>query len=898
MIKGEGVSLGNKLSVERYVINLNGSWQIEPGERNNPPSRFTHSIEVPSLVDCSVPHYAWENFNYHWYRKEIFVPREAYGKAAFLKIEQSMFGTAVWLNGNYVGESISCYTSQEYRIEKFFRYNSINVVEVRVGNRSTLPPESAVGNDQERISFIPGIWGDVELRFVNKIRVKIVQAIPNISSAELRANLWIENLSFNSEHIIAHVTVVENKTGFVSARRTFDMNISGNDTRLTTVHLFLNKMKIWSPNSPNLYRIVITLQDTNGEVYDQAQTSFGMREFRIDGSDFYLNGQKILLRGSNIAFHRFLSDPDRGRLPWQLDWVKRLLVEIPREHNFNFFRAHLGHMYNRWYDIADEGGILIQDEWQFWRASGSREQIISEFSQWLMDNWNHPSIVIWDPLNESTDEIVQNEIIPAMKRLDPTRPWESFDFFEDHTYIYSLGPVLINRSFGYSRSLDKIQHSDYPSQINEYLWWWLDKDYNPSGLMKDIIPRWLGEDCTRDEIITHQSFLASELTELFRRLDVKCIQPFVYLSANQGPTSHWFEGEIAKLKPKPIMMALKNAFEPVGVSIELWDRHFYVGEQRRVVVHIFNDYNHDVQSKLEFGLKRMDGELLSSKSIHVDLAALSHVTKELVLNFPENPGDYYVYAVAKDVSTHRSMKSQKLAIVYPVPGFDETHTKIKVGMFDRTDEISEYLSSVGFHICRFDGELDSSMDILIVAGSMQVAADYRHHYSKIKSWVYNGGILLLMEPEKEIQNQMEFLLPDGTLVKVLPRVDTDRGGYDSYVVPVDLSHPVWTGIRKVDLRMFNGGYGGEMIPEVDLQINSHYNVLAKSGIGLNRPVFLEKQIGEGAIVISSIEINGRLIPNDMSYAKLYARRPDPVAQLFLINLINYYGGGRINSKQN
>lgn len=888
--------MDSKLSQGRHIINLNGIWQIEPGEVDSPPSKFSHSIEVPSLVDCSIPNYNWENFNFHWYRKEFVVPREANGKSAFLKINQSMFGTAVWLNGNYVGDSISCYTSQEYRIEKFLKCGSTNILEIRVGARSTLPPESAVGNDQERLSFIPGIWGDVEMYFVSRARVKLVQTIPNISAAELKVNLWIENLLPYFQSITIHVIVVERNSGFVSARKSFGVNLAGDNTHRITAQLLLKEMKLWSPASPSLYKIVVTLQNTNGEICDQYQTFFGMREFRIEGSDFYLNNQKILLRGGNIAFHRFLSDPDRGRLPWQLDWVRNLLVEIPKEHNFNFFRAHLGHMYNKWYDIADEGGMLIQDEWQFWRTSGSKEQIRLEFSQWLMDNWNHPSIVIWDPLNESTDEILQSEIIPDMKKLDPTRPWESFDFFEDHPYIYSLGPVLINRKFGYSRSLDEIQHSEYPSQVNEYLWWWLDKDYNPSDLMKDIIPRWLGEDCTRNEIIDHQSFLAAELTELFRRLDVKCIQPFVYLSANQGPTSHWFEGEIAKLKPKPVMTAIKNAFEPVGTSIELWDRHFYAGEKRKIVLHLFNDKSRGVQTSVEFGLIDIEGKWISNQKIYKFLPALSHSIEEIVLSFPDQPGDYYVYAAVTDLETGQSMNSKKPATVFSMAKIVEKDSETKVGLFSESNEIVKYLKSVGHCVNKISNKFDSSIDLLIVAGSDEVSEEYRQHYSEIKAWVYNGGVLLLIEPEKDVQDQIEFPLPDGTMVKIVRRVDRDHGGYDSYVIPGDVSHPVWNGIRKVDLRMFNGGYGGEIIPEVDLQINSDYNVLARSGVGLKRSALLEKRIGGGLVVISSIEINGRLIPAVESYKNLYSRRPDPVAQHLLINLINYCG--RQSNKKN
>ena len=116
-------------------------------------------------------------------------------------------------------------------------------------------------------------------------------------------------------------------------------------------------------------------------------------------------------------------------------------------------------MYNRWYDIADEHGMLLQNEWQFWMATGSEEQITREFTRWLRDNWNHPSIVIWDALNESSDAVVEQRVIPQMKELDPTRPWEPVDFADDHPYIYSLGPVLNDRQFGFSRSLQDLATS-------------------------------------------------------------------------------------------------------------------------------------------------------------------------------------------------------------------------------------------------------------------------------------------------------------------------------------------------------------------------------------------------------------------------------------------------------
>lgn len=115
-----------------------------------------------------------------------------------------------------------------------------------------------------------------------------------------------------------------------------------------------------------------------------------------------------------------------------------------------------------------------------------------------------------------TDELQKN--YPEIEKLDPTRPWEHKDFHEDHLYIYSLGPVVPPGGFGFSRSIEEMRKTRTPVMVNEYLWWWLDEQGNPSDLMKDVIPRWLGRNYTKVDLLNHQVFLAGELTEFFEGL--------------------------------------------------------------------------------------------------------------------------------------------------------------------------------------------------------------------------------------------------------------------------------------------------------------------------------------------------------------------------------------------
>ena len=876
---------------KRIIAKLNGIWEIEPGEMNSPPTKFTHRVEVPSLIDCATPSYDWRTHDFHWYRRTFFAEENQKGRPAFLKIEQSMFGTAVRVNGSLAGESISCYTSQEYRIDGFLKYGSENEILIRVGQRATLPPESAVGKDQERLSFIPGIWGDVKLVHAGRVRVKLAQTLPHVSDSTLDVNIWLENLDNVPKDVVLSGRVSEKLSRRISSE-TVSMRVTVDPGRETKVslHVHVTDAKFWSPESPFLYVFNATVKGSDGSFIDEDRVVFGMREFRIEGRDFMLNGRKVFLRGSNIAFHRFLSDGDRRLLPWNKDWIRKALVDIPKEHNFNFFRAHLGHMYNRWYDIADEGGIMLQDEWQFWGATGTKDQIMREFSEWLKDNWNHPSIVIWDALNESSDNLVQNDIIPEMKKLDPTRPWESHDLFEDHPYIYSLGPVLVDRKFGYTRSLEDIRNSNYPSQINEYLWWWLDKDSKPSDLTMKVVSRWLGNDYSEAELVEHQSFLAAELTELFRRLDVRSIQPFVYLSMNEGPTSHWFMGDVAELRPKPVLNALKNAFEPFGVSIELWDRHFFEGENRTATVHIFNDYPDESGGVLEVGVKDLSQKWIKSERIHVHADGSARIEEPVGIILPGEPGDYYIAAELLDTRTGRLSASNKMAHVYRLPSMSEPRNLHKISLIDRTEEVHDFIESTGYSVTRFNGQLDPASDVVLVVGDEIAGDKFREARERLFNWVEEGGKIIFIQPEYGVGKRTEFELPGGLSMIVEPREDRDQGGYDSYVIASDHSHPLWDGIRRIDLRMFNGWYGGEMVPQCDLKLEGEHEVLARSGLNLARPVVIRARAGSGFVVVSSLEIRGRLLAQDGYHDGLYAARPDPVAMRFLLNLLAFCSG--------
>ena len=865
-------------------ISLNGIWKFQPGTHRR-PEKLLKEIKVPALVDLATPEISWEKYAYFWYYQDFFLTPDQNFKRIYLQLEQVMFGAEIYVNDKKAGADIPCYTSQEFDITRFVKPDSRNEILIRVGTKNTLPSHSAVGNDYEKPSWIPGIWGDVWLHFYGPGRVKWTRIIPDIQQGKINLTSYLENLSNTPHTFRISYEVLEKKSQKVVVKKhLFVKKVSARSESLLKTSISLPHFTLWSPENPFLYSLRVSLV-IDQEISHQTEIHFGMRRFDIHNGHFYLNNERRVLMGSNIPFHRLLSDPERGGLPWDLKWIKKALVDIPKSHHMFFFRFHLGHAYNRWYDIADEYGIMLQDEWMFWTITGSYKQIEKEFTDWVTENINHPSIVIWDALNETKDQIIQEKIIPKLKKLDPTRPWELVDFPEDHPYIYSLGPVLNDRKFGYARSILELGKNKQPTMVNEYLWWWLDQKANPTFLTEMVIKRWLGyKRPSGKQLLEHQAFLAAELTELWRRLNVDAIMPFVYLSSNRGATANWFLGQLKQLRPKPILTVLKNVFSPVGISLELWDRHFLLDKSREVMVYFFNDtpdtQKVDVELRWRGHQKKIEGQK------NILLRPHQHLRKKIKLYCQGRERATELEARLKNRNGSVLAITKKPVFIFqqPLPAEEAMIFSVCVHDVSSEQEIKKFLKKHKFPIANFPDQLKEAKILFVNAGSVDII--YKRSISAVSEFVKDGGILILQEPEFGIHQIADLPVIKGIKLMVHYRQDVDQGGYDSYVFPVDIKHPLWKKLKVEDFKMFNGGFGGEIVSQYNVRPTVPYKTLARCHLDLKVPAVMEISFGKGWIIISRIQIRGRLI--ESKGESLYQRRYDPVAEQYFWNLLHGY----------
>ena len=211
---------------------------------------------------------------------------------------------------------------------------------------------------------------------------------------------------------------------------------------------------------------------------------------------------------------------------------------------------------------------------------------------WVWTDGSHPSIAIWDGINENWDDFIGNTLIPELKKLDPTRVWDAGymtatsmqndDMDEPHPYqgmsfsdnkeeiYYPLGNLNYKPSI-----IKEIEESSAAQLVNEYGWIWLWRDGSPSKLTVETYEKYLGKNSTAEQRRNFQAYDLQLETEWLRsNRNIAGVLAFCYLTNNYGYTGDWFIGNIKDLKPSPVLKYFRDAFAPVNVFINLTDERY------------------------------------------------------------------------------------------------------------------------------------------------------------------------------------------------------------------------------------------------------------------------------------------------------------------------------------
>ncbi len=679
----------------RRVIDLSGTWEVAEGSMEEAPPEFTHKAPVPGLIDMAKPAFAEvgkksDKRQAFWYLR-TFKVNGTIPVVAVLKIHKARYGTKVWLNGQLVGEHLPCFTPAHMDVKSYLKGSGQrNQLLIRVGaDRGCLPAGQPTGWDFEKYLYIPGIYDSVEVILTGEPFINNIQVVPDISSGKVRVVAELRRSKESGGDSIAY-QVTEAKSSRVAGTLKRP-NIPGAASQTVSVEIPIKDCHLWSPEDPFLYRLKVS---TGG---DAAETRFGMRSFRFDAASgrAILNGKPYFMRGTNICAYRFFEDAERGDRPWRAEWVRRLHEKFKGMH-WNAMRYCIGFPPERWYDIADEVGFLIQDEFPIWTLSEGpeavkAEKIIPEYTEWMRERWNHPCVVIWDAQNEShTAET--GKALQAVRQLDlSNRPWDNGwaepqseqDCVEAHPYLMS---GLFNASWGdakFKSLRDMVNVSGVPSLqpaqrklkvpiiINEYAWLWLNRDGTPTCLTAPVYEKLLGSNSTTEQRRElYAKYLAAK-TEFWRAhracAGVLHFCGLGYSRAGDKPrpeggatSDHFIDLEKLTFEPN-FEKYVRDAFAPVGLMLDYWGQDLPAGQEHEFKIVAINDLYQDRTGALRLRLMKGD-KVVASQDKLCTVAALGSETVSLTLPIPSEPGDYTVTAelIARRQETARSVRDAKV----------------------------------------------------------------------------------------------------------------------------------------------------------------------------------------------------------------------------------------------
>lgn len=397
--------------------------------------------EIPSKNPCAV-----------FFKK---IEKTLQNKDIFLEFEGFQTAIYVYINGKFVGFSQKNFVSSIFKIDEFLtkETNLLTVICFKFSFATWFTDQ-----DMWRLT---GINRDVNLIFRNKFHIV---DIDNKSLLDENYEDGLLNLKIKLSN--------ENRNAKIKFRFSYDNDVLFEEEIIAidkevVFTKTIEKVKKWSDEEPNLYKLDIFLYENN-ELIENTFLNIGFRRIEIKNAVLYLNNERLLIKGVNR--HEF--DCKNGRV-----MTKELIeydLKLLKSNNFNVIRTSHYPNINAFYDLCDKYGIIVMDEasiethgtWanldvkdEYKLLPGSKDKYadftISRISEMYERDKNHPCIIFWSLGNESYAGKNLERGYYYLKNIDNTRPvhYEGCSRDKDYEYITDI----------YSRMYSK------PDEIKEML---------------------------------------------------------------------------------------------------------------------------------------------------------------------------------------------------------------------------------------------------------------------------------------------------------------------------------------------------------------------------------------------------------------------------------------------
>ena len=359
------------------------------------------------------------------YRRTFTVPKDWNGRPVLITFDGVNSFFYLWVNGQKVGLGKDSRTPVEFDITPFLKSgeNLLAVENFRWCDGSYLEDQ-----DFWRMS---GIFRDVYLWSPPSVHIRDFEVTTALDTqyrdASLSIAVSLENRTAQPAQVIIEGTLLDGKGKTVAKPRILmRVGPDGKGSQAMISQQIPSPLK-WSAETPNLYKLLLTLKDEADKTLEVIPVNVGFRQVEIKDGNLLVNGQRVLFKGVNR--HEF--DPDRG----QALTVEGMEKDLQVMKQFNLNAVRTSHYPNQpaWYDLCDRYGIYLIDEANI-ESHGmgyGKESLAKDpaFADAHMDRTvrmverdkNHPSVIIWSLGNEAGDGPNFVATSRWIKQRDPSR---------------------------------------------------------------------------------------------------------------------------------------------------------------------------------------------------------------------------------------------------------------------------------------------------------------------------------------------------------------------------------------------------------------------------------------------------------------------------------------------
>ncbi|WP_394900902.1 glycoside hydrolase family 2 protein [Bacteroides xylanisolvens] len=414
-------------------VNLNGTWNYEFDFSNSGKNRqlttakqLGNTITVPFCPESKLSGVNYTDFiEQMWYQRSISIPENWKGKKILLNFGAVDYHAEIYIDGNYLGNHDGGSSSFSLDITPAVQPGNTHNLVVFVADK-TRSGLQAVGKQSTQYNSygcfytrVTGIWQTVWMEAVSPYGLRSARTYPDIDQQQL---IIVPEFYRSSNNETLEITLYDNNRQV--SRKVVKCNNG------SSIILPVKKMKLWSPESPYLYDITYRIKNVSGEIIDEVKSYVGMRKIHTSDGQIYLNNEPYFQRlVLNQGYY------PEGIWTAPTDEALKNDIQLSKDAGFNGARLHQKVFEERFHYWADKLGFITWGESANWGMNNEEEKaaryFLSEWSEILMRDCNHPSIIAWVPFNQPLENpytLISGKMPRLIidtyrltKAIDPTR---------------------------------------------------------------------------------------------------------------------------------------------------------------------------------------------------------------------------------------------------------------------------------------------------------------------------------------------------------------------------------------------------------------------------------------------------------------------------------------------